>query len=71
MTFLADLPVDWHQRYRLKLRHLVLLVALDVAKNLNRAADAIGLLQPGLPPSCSPNWKAASEPRCSTGMRAV
>lgn len=46
MTFLADLPVDWHQRYRLKLRHLVLLVALDVAKNLNRAADAIGLLHP-------------------------
>jgi DNA-binding transcriptional LysR family regulator len=40
------LPPDWFARFRLKLRHLQLLAALDDSRNLNRAAEALGLTQP-------------------------
>src|SRR3954451_1495584 len=40
------LPPAWFARARLKLRHLQLLVALDEARNLNRAAQSLGITQP-------------------------
>lgn len=40
------LPPAWYARTRLKLRHLQLLVAMDEARNLNRAAQALGITQP-------------------------
>lgn len=43
---MTTLPPDWALRARLRLRHLQLLVALDEARNLNRAAEALNLTQP-------------------------
>jgi len=40
------LAPDWFARFRLKLRHLQLLAAIDEARNLNRAAQALGITQP-------------------------
>jgi DNA-binding transcriptional LysR family regulator len=40
------LPPDWFARFRLKLRHLQLLAALDESRNLNRSAEAMGITQP-------------------------
>lgn len=40
------LPPDWYARSRLKLRHLQLLTAMDDLRNLNRAAQSLGLTQP-------------------------
>ena len=45
-TPLRPLAPDWFARARLKLRHLQLLVALDELRNLNRAAQSLGLTQP-------------------------
>jgi DNA-binding transcriptional LysR family regulator len=45
-TVVSVLPPDWAFRSRLRLRHLQLLVALDDARNLNRAAAALHLTQP-------------------------
>jgi DNA-binding transcriptional LysR family regulator len=46
MSGLARLPADWYLRYRLKLRHVQLLAALDTHRNLNKAAEALHLQQP-------------------------
>lgn len=43
---LRPLAPDWFARARLKLRHLQLLTALDELRNLNRAAQSLGLTQP-------------------------
>ena len=40
------LPPDWFARFRLKLRHLQLLAAVDETRNLNRAAQGLGITQP-------------------------
>jgi len=40
------LAPNWFSRARLKLRHLQLLAALDETRNLNRAAQALGITQP-------------------------
>ncbi|ONG50126.1 LysR family transcriptional regulator [Pseudoroseomonas deserti] len=45
-TPIRPLAPDWFARARLKLRHLQLLVALDELRNLNRAAQSLGLTQP-------------------------
>jgi DNA-binding transcriptional LysR family regulator len=42
----SRLPPTWFARARLKLRHLQLLAALDDTRNLNRAAQGLGITQP-------------------------
>ena len=39
-------PSHWFLKHRLKLRSLVLVVAMDDHSNLQRAADALGMTQP-------------------------